>query len=144
MNDDQLEGSLKTAMTCAWILGNFKGINLKVMNMGDESSVASYYVLATATNTTQSSAMADEMIHQLKRFDQKVISKEGMNNSDWLLLDLGDIIVHIFQESSRDIYGLEELWPNVSFVSIPQSYYFSSDSASTGDVLTDSKNRDFF
>lgn len=143
LNDDNFEGSLKKAMMCAWILGNFKGINLKVMDMNGESSVASYYVLATSSNSTQATSMTNELVHQVRRCGGEILSKEGMSNSDWVLLDTGDVIVHIFKETARDTYEIEALWKNAVSVQIPNSYYFSDEQESAfGDV--DSKGRDFF
>jgi ribosome-associated protein len=141
-NNKSLE-STKEAMICAWILGNFKGINLKVMDLSKSSSVASFYVLASATNTTQSKAMATEIIHQLRRLNCPILSREGMNNTDWILIDADDVIVHIFQESARDAYGLEELWSEAQNVAIPSEYYFSSDQEASG-ISDDDKGRDFF
>lgn len=141
-NNKDLEGK-KEAMVCAWILGNFKGINLKVMDLSSSSSVASYYVLASATNTSQSQAMAGEIVNQLRRIGCPILSKEGMNNTDWILIDADDVIVHIFQETARDAYGLEELWSEAINVEIPSEYYFSSDHESAR-ITSDDKGRDFF
>ena len=60
----------------------------------------------------------------------QAVSKEGWKaDSDWILLDLGDIIVHIFLESSRSVYDLDNLWSESRPVEIPQEYYFSSEEA---------------
>lgn len=143
-NDSNFDDSLSKAMTCAWILGNFKGINLKVMDMNEQSSVASYYVLATSSNITQAASMADEIIHQIRRCGGEILSKEGSTQSDWMLLDCGDVIVHIFQETARDTYGLEDLWSNAKSVKIPDSYYFSSEQNYPSASTLDDKGRDFF
>jgi len=131
------------AMAAVWIIGNLKGINLKVMDLSEANSIASYYVLGSATNITQAKSMADEVLNQFARKEFKVISKEGMNSDDWILIDGGDVIVHIFQESARDSYDLEDLWNQAKNVTIPNEYYFSSDS-DENQASDDDKGRDFF
>lgn len=120
------EFPLNMAMSCCWILGNFKGINLKLLDVSKCSSLADYYILASATNPTQAQSMADEIVSQMRRKGYRASSKEGLNNeSEWLLLDLKDIIVHIFQENSRPVYDLDNLWKEAVSVEIPHSYYYS-------------------
>lgn len=143
VKDEELSFPRNLAMAAAWLLGNLKGINLKVYDVSHTSSLSDYYVLASATNTTQASAMADDIVRSLKRHGMSFLSKEGLQGSDWLLLDAGDIIVHIFLETAREVYGLEELWLEAKPIAIPQSYYFSHEDAEAAEKL-DNKGRDFF
>lgn len=143
INDKELGHPRNMAMASAWILGNLKGINLKVFDVSHTSSLSDYYVLASATNVTQASAMASEIVRCLRNHELNFLSKEGVNGSDWILLDAGDVIIHIFLETAREIYGLEELWTEAKSISIPQSYYFSSDGAEIAEKIED-KGRDFF
>ncbi len=128
IKDENLPFPLNIAMSASWILGNLKGINLKILDVKKTSHLSDYYVLSSATNFTQMRSMAEEILFQLKKHGFEAISKEGLNESDWILLDLGDIIVHIFLETARDSYDLESLWKEAVSVSIPQSYYFSEQS----------------
>ncbi|OIQ16780.1 MAG: ribosome silencing factor [Bacteriovorax sp. MedPE-SWde] len=129
INKKELEFPLNMAMAGTWILGNFKALNLKVIDMKDSTSLADYFVLASASNMTQAQAMASELSKQMNRLGYEVLSKEGYNsNSDWILIDIGDVIVHIFQETSRDVYDLDNLWNSPS-IQIPNEYYYSSDNA---------------
>ena len=133
VNNESFEFPLNMAMSCAWILGNFKGINLKVIDTRKVSSLADYYVLASASNTTQAASMADQVVQQMKRKDLSVVSKEGYNEkADWILIDLGDFIVHIFQESSRDVYDIDGLW-DAPQISIPNEYYYGEDDSNESD-----------
>ncbi|MCF8057738.1 MAG: ribosome silencing factor [Bacteriovoracaceae bacterium] len=143
IDDKEFNYPRNMAMAAAWVLGNLKGINLKVFDVSHTSSLSDYYVLASATNTTQANAMASEIVRCLRNHELNFLSKEGVNGSDWILLDAGDIIIHIFLETAREIYGLEELWTDAKSVSIPQSYYFSSEDAEAAGKLDD-KGRDFF
>ena len=130
------------AMASAWILGNLKGINLKVLNVSESNSLTDFYILASATNPIQAKSMADEIVYQLKQHGLETRSKEGFNDSDWVLIDLGDIIVHIFLEASRSLYDLEGLWKGSENVSIPQDYYFAADEREASNN-TDT-DRDFY
>jgi len=127
INDKQYEFPLNMAMASTWVLGNFKALNLKVIDMRETTSLADYFVLASASNMNQAQAMASEISSQMLRLGYKVLSREGYNtNSDWILLDIGDVIIHIFQETSRDVYDLDNLWDSPS-IQIPNEYYYSSD-----------------
>ncbi len=133
IKDKSFKEPQNIAMACAWILGNFKAINLKVLNVNKQSSLTDYFVLGSSTNPVQANAMADEIVRQLKRLKYNPVSQEGADKTDWILIDLGNVIVHIFSESSRDFYKLDELWLNATPIDIPQSYYFSSDSSGDSD-----------
>jgi ribosome-associated protein len=117
---------LNLAMASAWICGNLKGINLKVLDVTATSSLSDYFVLASASNSTQANAMAAEVSKLLKTAGHPVLSQEGGGASDWVLIDFGDIIVHIFLDYSRDVYDLDSLWKDAKIVQIPNDYYFSA------------------
>ena len=67
MEEKSEQFPLNMAMASAWILGNLKGINLKVLDVTESSPLVDYFVLASATNTTQAQSMADEVVRQMKR-----------------------------------------------------------------------------
>ena len=74
-------------MASAWIMGNFKGINLKVLDMQEKSSIADFFVLGSAGNPTQAAAMAEEITFQFRNMGIEAISREGLKHStDWILL----------------------------------------------------------
>lgn len=113
------------ALASAWILANFKGINLKIFDVKETSSLADYYVIGSATNTTQARAMTDELQVNLKQSGLEILSTEGLTDAEWILVDAGDIMVHIFNENSREIFDLDHLWAKYDQIEIPQSYYFA-------------------
>ena len=132
MESKEFSFPLNLAMALTWVLGNSKGINLKILDMRDTTSLADYFILGSASNVNQAQAMANEIIAQGKRKNINIISKEGTSDhSDWILIDLGDVIVHIFEGISRELYDLDNLW-DVSIIDIPNEYY-SSSSISTDD-----------
>lgn len=127
IEDKTFESPLNLAMASAWIMGNFKGLNLKVLDLRNVSGIADFFVIGSASNPTQASAMAEEISHQMRLNNIEALSKEGLKtNTDWILLDYGDIIVHVFHEPSRTVYDLEHLYKNALNVDIPESYYFST------------------
>ena len=146
MGDEAFEFPQNTAMSSAWILGNFKGTNLKVLKMSRDFSLTDFFVIGSAQNSTQSKAMADEICFQLKRFNMEVRSKESDQNSEWTLLDFGDIIVHIFVEHARSTYDLESLWSNSTEIEIPQEYYFEreNDLDNNSSSLLEKSEKEYF
>lgn len=125
IEDKKYEFPLNLAMASAWILANFKGINLKIFETKG-SALCDYNVIASAQNTTQARSMIDEIQYALKQTGVTTYSLEGTTEAEWILLDMGDIIVHVFQENSRDIFDLDLLWKDYNQVQIPQEFYFSS------------------
>jgi ribosome-associated protein len=118
------EFPLNHAMAAAWIVANFKGDNLKVFDLKKSSSLFDYSVLATAQNATQARAMVDEISHSLKNNGANIVSYEGYESADWILLDTGDIVVHIFNGPARDVYDLDMILAKNSQVKIPEEFYF--------------------
>ncbi len=114
------------ALSAAWIVAHFKGVNIKIYDTKDKSSLCDYNLIASAENTTQARAMVDEITYCLKQNDMELTSVEGLDDAEWILVDLGDIIVHIFQETAREVFDLDQLWGECPQVEIPQEYYFGS------------------
>ncbi len=126
-NDKNYESPLNIAMASAWIMGNTKGLNLKVLDLKNCSSIADYFVIGSAGNPTQAGAMAEEIAFQMRNLGIEALSREGFKNSaDWILLDYGDVIIHVFHEPARTIYDLDQLYKNALAIEIPVSYYFST------------------
>lgn len=119
------------ALASAWVLAHFKGINIKIYDATECSSLCDYNVIASAENTTQAKAMVDELVRNLKEHGHEIVSLEGMGEAEWILLDMGDVIIHIFQEVSRDIFDLDSLWREGKQLDIPQEYYFGKSEADT-------------
>lgn len=128
IGNSNFEFPLNHAMAAAWILANSKGDNLKIFDMKKSSSLSDYTVLATAQNATQARAMADEISMNLKDHGATILSYEGYESADWILLDTGDIIVHVFNGPSRDVYDLDLIYAKNPQVKIPEEYYFGTPS----------------
>lgn len=88
-----------------------------VLDVGGVLGIAEMFVIASAANTRQSKAVADEIELRLSEFDgSKPLRTEGMSDRQWILLDYGDIVVHVFVEEMREFYELERLWRDVESV----------------------------
>lgn len=127
------EFPLNHAMASAWIMANFKGDNLKIFDMRKTSALVDYSILATAQNTTQARSMVDEISVNLKNQGANIVSYEGYENADWILLDTGDIMVHVFTGPARDVYDLDMIYAKNPQVKIPEEFYFSKPTATTAE-----------
>ena len=113
--NDSIESRVRLAVAAAL---DKKAFDLDVLSVGSLTSIADYFILASATNERQAAAIADAIVSQLKeQLNVRPLLVEGATPGRWILLDFGDFIVHIFTEDVRRFYGLERLWgdaPNVT------------------------------
>ncbi|MBU5670132.1 ribosome silencing factor [Peptoniphilus sp. MSJ-1] len=89
---------------------NKKGIDIKVLDIKEMSSIADYFVIVSGNSSTQVDALAKEIDEKMYEKGENVENTEGKNSSRWIILDFGDIIVHIFHKDEREYYNLERLW----------------------------------
>ncbi len=87
-----------------------KALNIKSINLLNRSSVADYMIIASGNSSRQVSSMANNLIVRLKEDGFKSRKPEGLSNSDWVLIDAYDIIVHLFRPEVREFYQLEKMW----------------------------------
>lgn len=87
-----------------------KAFDIKVLNISKLTSICDYFVIASGNSITQVSAIADAVGEEMYKAGFNLIQREGFNTSTWILLDYGDIIVHIFKKEDREFYNLERLW----------------------------------
>lgn len=93
-----------------------KVVDLIVLDLRDVTSFTDFFVICSASNPRQAHAVADEIEKQLKEMGELPISIEGYDPAEWILMDYGDFIVHIFSESARSYYDLERLWRHAKVV----------------------------
>ena len=98
------------ALLAAKALDSKKAKEIKVIEIGDLTTLADYFVIAAGTSNTQISALSDVVEEYLKREGEMALPREGYRDGTWVLLDYGSIAVHIFSEEAREFYGLERLW----------------------------------
>ena len=96
------------------ILDDAKAENLKLIDLSNKSSIADSFIIATCRSTRHADATADDLTKKLKKLGVKCPNPEGRPQCDWLIVDAGSIIIHLFRQEIRDLYNLEKLW-EVSF-----------------------------
>lgn len=102
--------SYEQSILTAKAISSKKGLNIKLIEIGDISWLADYMVIATGTSSTHVKAIADEVEYQLDEAGISVSHIEGYRSNSWILLDYVDVIVHIFSDEAREFYDLERLW----------------------------------
>jgi iojap-like protein len=91
-------------------LDNKKAESIKAIKITDLTILADYFVIANGTSTTHTKTLAEEVEYQLSQNGVEPNRTEGYNGSSWVILDYGDIVVHVFYKETRDYYQLERLW----------------------------------
>ena len=90
--------------------------DLRVLDLRDISSFADFFVICSGSNSRQIQAIADEIQMRLKKLGEQANSVEGYNNAEWVLMDYGDYLIHVFSEKARAYYDLERLWRDAKVV----------------------------
>ena len=102
--------SKEMALTIAGALDSKKGLDIKVLETGALTTLADYFVICTATSTTQIKAMSDACEEAMEKNGEQVHHIEGHRGGTWLLMDFSAVVVHIFMDEARKFYDLERLW----------------------------------
>ena len=105
-----MHNSLDTALLAAEAADGKKGIGIRILDLRDLTPIADYFVICSGSSTTQVGAIADGIGHRLALEGIHPSHVEGQAESTWLLLDYGDVVVHVFEEQTRAYYGLDSLW----------------------------------
>jgi ribosome-associated protein len=96
-----------------------KATDLRVLDLTGITSFTDYFVVCTGANQRQIQAIADAIGQELKHRGEFPISVEGYKDAEWVLVDFGDFVVHVFSPRARTYYDLERLWRNAKSVAIP-------------------------
>ncbi len=89
-----------------------KAQDIQVIDLRGQSSLADFMVVATGTSSRHVYALADKLAERLSKTGLSDINIEGQKTSDWVVVDAGDVIIHIFREEVRSFYALEKMWRN--------------------------------
>ena len=92
------------------VLDEKKALDIKVIDIHEVSVIADYFVIASGSNLNQVQAMVDNVEEQLGRAGYEPKQVEGTRGSNWILMDYGDLIIHVFDEENRLFYDLERIW----------------------------------
>lgn len=100
------------------VLEDKKAKDISVINIGSISSLTDYFIICNGTSTTHIKALSDELDFKMKEVGLELSHKEGYETARWILMDYGDIVVHIFHEEDRGFYKLERLWSDGAVIHI--------------------------
>lgn len=92
------------------ILEDKKANDITIISIAEQTTIADYFIIATAKNSPQVKALMAALEENLEKKDVFAIRKEGVREARWVVADYGSIIVHIFNDETRDFYNLEQLW----------------------------------
>ncbi len=105
-----MRNSLDAALLCAEAADNKKAFGILILDLRGLTYITDYFVICSGSNTTQVSAISEEVGHILAKAGEHPSHLEGGAGSSWVLMDYGDVVVHVFEEQTRAYYGLEKLW----------------------------------
>ena len=94
------------------IVADKKAMDVVVLDMADASSITDYFLICSGGSQRQVQAIADAIGEQLKQAGITSLGVEGYREGHWILMDYGDVIVHVFSQETREFYDLEHLWAN--------------------------------
>jgi ribosome-associated protein len=113
---DELDVRLVTALHAA---GEKKAIDPVVLDLREIASFTDYFVIVSGANERQVQAISDEVYETLKKSGEAAARVEGYKTAEWILLDFGDFVVHVFEQKARKFYDLERLWRESKRVALP-------------------------
>ncbi len=102
--------AFEQAKKAVMLLDSKKAADITLLKVGDVTILADYFVLCTGNSSTQVKALADTVEDEFEKIGITPLSKEGRNGYSWVLLDYGDLIVHVFDRPTREFYSLDKLW----------------------------------
>ena len=105
-----IEESKKMAKIAVAALEDKKAEDIRIIDISEVSVLADYFIIANGSNRSQIQALADHVEEQLGRAGHSLKQIEGYDSANWVLLDFGDIIIHVFDKENRLFYDLERIW----------------------------------
>ncbi len=93
-----------------------KAQDLRVLDLREITSFTDFFIICSVSNPRQGHAVCDEISKELKEIGELPVSIEGYDAAEWILMDYGDFIVHLFSETARGYYNLERLWRHAKLV----------------------------
>lgn len=97
---------------------NKRASDIVALDTENVSVMADYFVIMDASSERQVKAIADNIVEKLNENQVEINQIEGKNEANWILIDAGDIIIHVFKKEQRDFYNLEKLWSNAPLVNL--------------------------
>lgn len=116
LEGESMENSRNFAAFAAKVIDDKKGFDIVMMDIGEKSSFADYFVIATGGSERQINALADAVEEKAEVEGRFVKSIEGKNGSGWVLMDYGDVVINVFSAENRDKYNLEKIWSDCEII----------------------------
>ncbi len=113
-----MNNSLEVAQLCAEAADNKKAFTIQILDLRGLTYIADYFVICSGSNTPQIAAIADSIGEVLASAGARPSHIEGGAEATWVLMDYGDVVVHIFEEQTRIYYSLEKLWSDAPRVPV--------------------------
>ena len=99
------------------MLDDLKAEKINIVHIHNKTSIADYFIIATCRSTRHTNSIAEELIKKLKQIGIACSNPEGRPKCDWVIVDAGSVIIHLFRSEIRELYNLEKLW-DMSFDSV--------------------------
>lgn len=119
-------------LACARAALDKKALDLVVLDTASLTSIGDHFVICSGRSDTQVQAIADGIQAELASGGVKPLSVEGYAHGQWVLIDFGDVVVHVFQVPVRSFYDLDRLWVRAPHVDLPEPYQTQARSQKTG------------
>ena len=120
MKDSQ--DSLDRALACVEFALDKKAYDLVLLEVGSLTSLADYFLICTGRSDTQVQAIAQNVEQMMLDRGDRPLAMEGYSQGQWVIIDYGDVVVHVFFEPQREFYDLERLWAKAPRVELPEPF----------------------
>lgn len=111
--------SKERALAYAAAAADKKALDITVLDLRGAGAFTDFFVIASGSSGRHAHAVADAVLERAHRMGDRALGVEGMETERWILVDLGDVVVHVFKEDAREFYGLERLWGEAAPVDVP-------------------------
>jgi len=113
-----MENENKTLSAFVNILEEKKAKDIRIIDIRELTTIAHYFIIASGTSVTHIKSLADHLVDKLSENGIQPLRTEGYNSARWILLDYGEVVIHIFHEEDREYYSLERLWQDGEFIEL--------------------------
>jgi ribosome-associated protein len=124
--------SRQRALECTRAALDRKAYDLVVLDTAERTSIADYFVVCSGRSDTQVQAIADAVAEHMQALGVRALAVEGRERGQWVLLDFGDVVVHVFYVPVRAFYDLERLWARAPRLELPEPFQSQARSQKTG------------
>jgi ribosome-associated protein len=107
-------------LTALKAMSDKKATDIVIINIGSVASFTDYFIICSGSSTRQVQAISNEIVDKLREQKVRPTHIEGEKTAEWVLIDFGDFVVHVFTEAARRVYDLERLWRDAEVVPLPE------------------------